>query len=461
MIKRIVLENVGVIPALTIEMDSVVLVEGDNGVGKTTIIRAIKTTFDGGVYPDLVGPLGDECKVNIQLMDGSDITRIHRKANAKRKKATAEYIVLRPDGTMMDSPAEWVSKLCSGLLLDPTELVHTPKAKRLEFFQKTVTIEFKRDELEAATGKVLPGATNGFNLDQFDSLLEGQMEERKRANNTKETLAAHRAQLAKTIPAGADNGDWKAEAAKLAEELEAAKDERRGLDAGIDKSVAQAERVASDTKNEAFVAAKKVYEQALQDARDAYDGRIREIQDKAKAMLAKEVEPIDARISDLTARHATARANADAQARITGTKEALKEADGKIKLAVTEYAALDKSIANLRELRMKKLEKMPIPGMELKPDGTLIINELDYDTQINTAMQFFYSFKLAKAARGTNNGSFWLFDKAEALTGENRRIFAEAVKKDGSQVIMATRTEEGDPLQVRSLFSESSDGVAT
>jgi len=103
---------------------------------------------------------------------------------------------------------------------------------------------------------------------------------------------------------------------------------------------------------------------------------------------------------------------------------------------------MDSAIAQIRALRNKKMEEVPIAGLEMR-DGEVYYQGLRLDA-INTAQQIEVAALIVSQASGTM--PFMILDNAEHLDQEMKQRFVEALKAGGFQVVVAQVTE--GPLAV-------------
>lgn len=125
MIRRLTISNFLALSARTFDFDKRgALIEGGNGRGKSTVLKAIKAALDGaGISPKAVRKGETAAEILVDLDHDSVRRRITSSGT------TVE--VLTPDGATRRSPAAFVADLLGLALLDPLDLfLAKPKDRR-------------------------------------------------------------------------------------------------------------------------------------------------------------------------------------------------------------------------------------------------------------------------------------------------------------------------------------------
>lgn len=429
-IQTISFKNVGNIKALTIEMSSVVLVKGQNAEGKSSIVNGIIATFDAGHKPDLIGPYGKKAEVEIIVDRGNG-----RTAKIKRSilPSASEYTLSDETGAKleMDSPAKWVKSLVSGLTLNPAALMQADKKKRLEFLQTVMPITFTRSEIEKACGGVVFSTLpEEVGIELFDRFFKGRFESRTDINRDLKQAESTEASLMSSLPAESDQ-DWIGEANRFQVLIDNARKELSELQDDASKEI----------NNEILRIKDKLAEdiKALQ-AQASKD--IAHVSKVGSEQLAAMVAPLSENIERWAREHESAKAKAMAQERSQGVRDSLKTVRADIDTKKSESLRLDSQLDQLKLLRLKKIEKLPVPGVEVR-DGQIFYFGKNIDTQLNKAQQILVWFQIA--AQAVEDGlPFFILDNAESLDAASTEQLVEACKESGFQLLMAEVVKQGE-----------------
>jgi hypothetical protein len=421
--------NVGGIDFLEIDhVSPVMLITGDNGVGKTSIGQSFDLIFDGGHRPDYIKQGAKKAEVVIELSDGTTIRRV-------QTLKTAEYTVTSRDGSVVKRPAEYVQGLVSGLKLNPMPLIDPAnKKKRLQLLQEIMPINFSKAEIDKAFGCDSFLDAPEIGLEKFDALLQGQELARRDANVAVKEHESTLGQLKQQLPPQVDQDkNWTAEAERLQREREmlaarVSAMEKRGQLA-IESRLEEL-RQEQDAKIEAI--------------RKHYGSEMHKVRQEGATLIAAELVPLTEQREKLTAEISTALTRAQSQSQVQATQRMIETTDQKLAAAQRKANQHDRAVTGLRELRLKKLEQTPIPGLETR-NGDLFYNGYNFDTQLNRAQQVMLVYRMA--ARSDRRMNFFVMDDAEHLSDGNREVFAEACKEAGFQLVMMA-VEEGKPLTI-------------
>jgi len=423
-IKSISLRDFACFESLDIEPGTVTVISAANGNGKSSILKALLSVFEGGWDPSVIRdwgkPTAAKRAVVSLLLDNETLI----KKTTTHKQSTLE--VVAGDGTKVASPAAYVSQLASGFALDPISFVAAGQKgaagwkERQKFLQTVLPTSFTAEEIEAA-GCELDDAEKvlaTWDIEAFDLLLKNRFERRTAVNTKKETLDGTITTLTRSLPGETGSKDW----AKEAKELEA--DIQRA------QSIVDQELVTVDRDLDATLADfRQQFEQACADARAEAEKQRQAIREVAQ----KQMDPKKAEL-------AVAQERARAADKVAGTKADIEKVRAQSREAGKVAVALDRAIEGLRDLKKAKLSQSPLPGIEIR-DGRLFVDGKDYDSQLNTATQMTVAFQLASL--GVGKMGLMLCDRGESFDDSTWQEFLSAAAASGLQVIVA-KVSSGD-----------------
>lgn len=352
------------------------LIEGGNGRGKSTVLKAIKAALDGvGVSPEAVRKGETSAEILIDLDHDSVRRRI-----TSTGRTTVE--VLTTEGATRKSPAAFIGELLGLALLDPLDLfLAKPKDRRAiilravpcratpELVAPVLADVLQEEKLETILG---PDAFAGHGLDVLDQLRRWAEEKRLAAgrlvkDREKEETAA--VKLAKELelaemrlrgaPSKGAAGEFFARAtqAKSSLEARAATAEhaasyiagRRQRAAELEAEAARIVRAAPLVTTLDERRAQQELEAARQqelEALNAFDAAAKEVR-RIEAMLREAGDKAEALAETLTARRGVTR---EAEREVEDLAERSKrwEADDNRARELVELA--DRELAAVKEL---------------------------------------------------------------------------------------------------------------
>ena len=451
-VSRITLQNTGIIRSLEIPCNGAVIeVSGANASGKSTIINAITALIEGGSHPELIGPNGESCLIEMEFDSGDKFQRVEGPKGYTLKG-------YRGDGSKIGSPAKELQSLVSGLSLNPTGLVDAKPADRVKFLQNAMPLSFTADEAAEATGDHPSTLPRVMDLQRFTAYRDGKYERRREANVALRDKESTRHEWAKALPDGDPLKSSRAESAAEAYQSDAAAD-CQSISLQLEEAKAnlhESMRVWSidydrlreeiSEKESQEIEAIRVEMQGRMDAvRTAKQQERNDLYEKYMEMIAAERKPLDDGITALISKLAAAQQRLADEQRQQGIRDSIIKLDREIQQKQDEANRLNDAVQNLDRLKREKLDALPIPGVEVR-DGEIYFNGLSFDRQLNTAQKYLLSFQIAALTLGEL--PFLIFDGAEALDAANKAAFIEGMKDAGFQVVMATVVDDA-PLTVQ------------
>ena len=443
------LQNVGIIRKLTITCNGgVVVVSGANGTGKSTVLTAIRTIFSGGSAPELIGPYANEYLIELVFSNGWRFRRTENKKGYTLKGWSA-------DGGKIDSPAKTLQELFdSDYSLSPTGLIDAKPADRVAFLHKAMPLLFSDAEVANAVGPDVHRGGGPFNVDQLDRLRDGYYEERRLANVEHRKLKESRDKMAEALP---DNDPLTRTWVETAEGIDGQGKPVPAPVNPLDEVAALQKKLgqAQDSLHQALNGWKGDLDKGLatlaQEENAALDkvrAEFNALRERARAMHAEHVATqrpaFDEYIRGVSGQLAAAQERAQQIAKLEGLRDAIRGVDRQMQAAQDRAVGLDNAVKNLDELKRKKLEKLPIPGVEVR-NGQIFVDGLEFETQVNTARKYLLSAQLA--ALTMKDLPFLIMDNIEAMDEENRRYLIEGLAEGGFQCIVAA-VEDDKPLTV-------------
>lgn len=390
------------------------VLKGQNASGKTSILDAISSVFQGGSDPDLIRKGEKSGKVVIELSDGHVIRKIQTASGARLEVITAEG-EKEPGG-----PMEFVSKLAKSFSFDPLAFCRAPKKERVEFLLRAMPLEFTGAEMRGLKLGQIPvggpleslvGSDSKLNLPEFDKIRATVYDRRRTANVSVKDLDAAVASLRRSLPAEGQQTNW---SAVLKEEQ-----------AKLDK--------AGKMRDEEMAAILAEAQRAKDAAREAYDAEIQTINGQVQEANAAVVSEYEKAVAPHQQRVGEAQANLKRSGEVEGLSRHLEEQRDKLAAKSEEADSLDRALTCLDALRAAKLDTLPIAGLEIR-DGEVYRDGIPFD-HVNQQRQYITSFEVAALQFG--DLPFIVADEFEHLDAEQQKGFAEWLEGSEVQVIVA------------------------
>lgn len=420
----------------------VTLVHGGNGTGKSSIVEALKSLFEGGYDATLIRNGADRGEVVLVLDDQTTI----RKAQVRGRKQSD--VQVRPAGGLPPKrPAEFISALVDGYAADPVKFIMAKPSERVRLLLEAMPISVTAEQLQAA-GITAPVDVTGHGLEVIEALRAEIFEERTGVNRSAKDKRSHAAELTRALPtesldeeqrrfgeaseqlAAIDKAlaDRKAD---IKQKLEAEKkrraEERDGIVADIDRQIAELQ-----TKRQAEI--------------KACDDWAALVTADANRIYTEAVEKSSAERARLSGIVAASGGLVAALERAEGTRAAAQKADEEAALLEQHSALLTAQIEALDKLKGQLASSLPIPGVEIRIDGkapALYVDGIPFD-RLNKAKQVQVALRVARLRVGEL--PLVIMDNAECLDAETFAAFQAAAEGTGLQFLV-TRVTSG-PLTI-------------
>ena len=400
---------------LTFKPGSLTVLRGRNGSGKTSILDALRKTFEGGHSPNMLRIGSKFGEVILTLDTGAKI----------RMRVTISgttYEVTDEKGEPVKSPRAYISELGDALAIDPAQLLLAKPKQLAATLLEIMPILFAQAELQEATGEECWIVNTDQDLAGVEALEKQIYESRTAANRDLGKAETTVIQLRTSLPPAEGDCDWNARVKELRTVLEEAKQSREAAIAQIDRE----ERDAIDgIKQEA----QRKIDQAKEVARN-----LRAVQD---AEYAPTLDKIKAAVSE-----------AETRSRDSDRAEGVRNLIARNEKDAAEFKRISNNLTdaleNLKELKSRKLADLPIPGLTVS-EGQVYLDGVPFE-HVNLAERIKIAFHICALRAGKL--PFLILDQAEALDTEMFEAFCEGAKNSNFQIIVARVSGDVDSLRI-------------
>lgn len=432
-VSRIKISNILGIEQLEIEAGKFITVSGKNGVGKTSVVEAIKAALSGGHDATLLRNGADKGEVVLVLEDGATITK-------KVTSGKSEQAFTDAEGRKIARPAEAIRQLIDALSVNPVEFLTVPKKQQVSALLEAMPMEADLAELSRISGLgLLTDHYRGMHaLDAIDSVRKALYDERTGVNRAAKEKAGTAKQLSDSLP------------------------DDTVLQAGEDE---QALRTDLNDLEAARVDALAKVDVKLEEIQSAHEAAVAEVREQIAALEAKIAEANEGfrqaklkageKKGEINSRAAVKRAELQGKLDVinAGREQRAKAAQARETVVVMTREAseleqqadrLTGAIERLDEYKASLLENLPIPGLEVR-GGDIFYNGIAFE-RLNSAEQVKVAVELAKIRAGKLG--IVCVDGIERLDPDAFAAFREAAIASGVQMVV---TRVGDtPFTVES-----------
>lgn len=474
-ITRLRIKNLYGVSEFELDGSSVIL-EGDNGTGKTSVIHAIKYALTNQADRErLIRQGSKEGEVIIETDSGLTINR-------RKREEQADYKSVRQNGREVPGPEAMLRTLFTPFQIDPVAFTQMTKAEQNKAILELIEFKWDLNWIKAQFGEIPEWPDYAQHilvvLDQIQAENGGYFQRRQDINREIRNQRAFVEKIAAKLPPKYDASKWenydlgdkyqeletKRAANKKIDDARAMKESyesrKRGLEAQRDIEIGRIDK-AIQNERETLTNDIARLEAELFAAKEKLAGLAERQADKVKAIDAEH----KGRMDTLDAQYNAISGDADKEPiDVTTLSEEVVTAE-KMKRFLNEYNemlrmqkavdnlteqsnALTDKIEHARSLPGKILEtaKIPVDGLTVEGGIPMIhglpISNLSEGEQLDLCVDV----TLSKP----NSLQIILLDGIEKLSKHNQERVFEKCRDKGIQFI-ATATTEADEMEVRYL----------
>jgi energy-coupling factor transporter ATP-binding protein EcfA2 len=430
-LKTIEITNFKAIENLVIEAGACTVVAGRNGLGKSSVLDAVESIFDGGHDPRVIrgydgaGGLtaeADKAVVTLTLDDGTTISKVSTRNGSTLTVRTAE-------GGIVKGPKKYVERLARSFAFDPLAFCAAKAEERLKWLSEVMPAAFSADEINSALGRPLIDPGVSLDLERLDALRTGIYEERRTANVRAREAEGAVVSLKSSLPVD-DGTDWKAKAENIEDGI-------RVLDDHI-----------------SVVKVKVSAEAELQKAalRAAAQEKVVEVEVVAEQVIEAASAEVECQVRELRLQLGEARQKAEQATRASALRGQVVEWQLKAREANFNADCLRRDLEALDVLKKSKLDSLPVPGvaigdiLDAKGDvkgKDLAVNGVLWP-HVNTSEQMLVAMQIG--LQGAGELPLLICDHGGEFDDERLSDLAAKAKAAGIQLLIARA--EPKPLTV-------------
>lgn len=418
-------KNIMGVDELEFQPGKINVIEGKNGKGKTSVIRAIQAAVGGGHDATLLRNGETEGEVVLVFDNGY---RLEKNIGTEKSEA----ILKDGQGRKVKRAASLIKDMIDGVGLNPVKILTASPKDRVKYLLDAVQMETPFDVIEGATGLQISRDDTRHPMQIIDENRNHFYEERTETNRLLKEKKVVVSKMRGTIPFRADGTDWKAVGEKLVDEKQRVEMElQNSKDAAQVLFEREVERLRA-TMEARINAIRKEHDDLIGKAMDKSDVQKNEAQDKAMPLLMELTE----KISD-------ARSNHDASAKVAGAQEYVEKGEAAIKEMEKDSEFMTHVIDQLDLIKADLLKNLPIAGLEVR-EGEIYLDGVAFDS-VNKSKRV--RFALTIAGLRDSQVPIVCVDDLETLDSESFSIFQAEAAKTGMQFFV-TRVTDNQELTV-------------
>lgn len=376
------------------------VIVGKNKQGKTSILKAIKTAFDGKADASSIRIGESKAEITLELDELNVKRTITEKGN---------YLdISNKEGMKMPAPQKFLDGILGTFSFNPIEFFEKKSADRKKYLLNAIKLNITQDELATYTGEKLTGLDyeGTHALEIVEIARKHYYDKRTVANSEVSKKEKTLGELVSKIPEGFDASKVSdVEIQKLRDAI--TKDEQEAI-----KAVANREAVT-----------------ALQKRETALKAELEEVQKEIAEKAALKFDYSD-ELAIQAAKDALA--SLESKREIVFTAKRADEVRGELSTALQEAEKLDAVVKKLtKEVPEDLIKKasLPVEGLLIEGDE-ILVNGVNIDN-LSTSEQLKFGLDIVRAL----NGEFKVIcvDGIEALDKESFEAFLKEAEADDYQ----------------------------
>lgn len=423
-IEKIQIRNILGIDSLEYEPGKITEISGQNGVGKTSFLEAIKGVLGGGHDAKLLRNGATEGEVVLIFDNGECLRKTMTREKSEVKFEDAE-------GKKIKQGASYIKEIIDPVGLNPIRILTADKKERVNMLLGSVPMELPIEAVKMITGLDISDEP-GHPLKVIEEKRKGIFEERAFLNAEVKKQEGMISEMRKTIPFGFKKGetDWAAEVGRLRTELQKKNEGKMAVAAG------QAKKFDTDLTNTRAAAQKEIDE-----IKECLENRLESIREADRLVMDAIDKDFSADLDELKINIGQADTNSKNQDSVRGAQAYVEKHTEEMQVFQISADGFSEQIKSLDALKGEMLLSLPVEGLEVK-DGNIFIKGVPFDT-LNTAAQIRFCLMIAGLQK--TKLPLVCVDGLEALDETVFNIFkAEADKTD--MQFFVTRVSEDEIL---------------
>lgn len=447
-IQHIKISNILGVKQMEISPHGFTEITGVNGEGKTSVLSAIKSAFEGGHDATLLRTGETKGEIVIVLDDETEIT--------KKVTEAGTTVSVKVGDEKIKKPADFLKGITDLISINPVDFLRAPKKDRVRVLLDTMPINVDTNRLEQISGVV----ADGEGLPVIEFVRKQVYDDRSGTNRAIKEKEATINQLKQAMPEAPNGVDGSEEELRAqADELTAERDkELNRVSVKIEGILLQ--------KKETIEGAQQKSRSEIDEARSQAQAKIDAIKDE----LAKEVEKINAEtqqvIDQANVEIADFKNKASLQREKTIKKcndalEPIRTAINSIVANRSAYAKREQAMATISQMnadlvmlqqdadnqtsaieaidayKAELLDSLPIKGLEVT-GGDIFRDGVQFD-RLNTAQQVGIAIEIAKLRAGELN--ICCVDGIELLDSASYETFKTMAIESGMQLFVSRVTD--------------------
>ena len=424
-INHVKINNILGIDHLEFEAGQFVTIGGANGLGKTSVLEAIKAALGKGQDATLLRSGADKGEVVLVLDNGGSISARVTAAGTTRSVKAA-------DGKTSAKPAAALAALVDLMSVNPVDFLLAKPTDRARVLLESMPLEADVETLATISGVEVTAQPGVHALQTIAAVRQQVYEDRTGTNRAVREKDATINQLRAAMPAAPAGIDGSED--ELMAQLAVLDNTRDSMLGKIEKQLAKMRG-----EHEAALESMRAEVESVRQRMEAERVRFVGIENRAQAAASKARDDLADAAAPIGQALAAIRANRDAAGRRQATLDTIKTMTEQLADLQADAERQTTALEAIDVYRTSLLASLPIPGLEVR-DGEIFRGGVPFD-RLNTAQRVQIAVDVAKVRAGRL--SVCCVDGLELMSTETFTAFRDAAIASDLQMFV-TRVGDGE-----------------
>jgi predicted ATP-dependent endonuclease of OLD family len=414
---NIYIKNFMGISELQITPGQITVIKGQNGVGKTSVIEALKYIFKAKSDPDIIFKGTDKAEVVMSIDDNIELHRF-----IKPGKTSLE---VTKDSFGINKPQLWLDSMADFISINPLDILFAKPKERLEIMMGALPVKIDEQYLLELTGKAAAGSSNPF--DDINKIRKEVFDERTKYNVAHKEKVGALTQLKGSITSMNIPEN-------ITELIEKAQLERTELVNHYNELIRKHEGIY----NAELLEINQQTQIEIDKIKAAAELRKKELADVSYEKIKSFREDMGAGESAINVKLATLQEQNRQLGALEKTNELIRQYDKEATSLKETSESLTAKLEAVDKYKLDVLGQMPIAGLTIE-DGEIYLDGIAFD-KLNTAKQILLAVDIALL----KSGEFKLLciDGVERLDANSLDILTNKINEVNAQAILTTVTND-------------------
>lgn len=441
-IKRVEIDSIRGITKTSFIPNTLTVISGANGTGKSSIVDALKALVGGGHDPTLLRKGSESGRIIAVFDDGQSLTLTVTPTKTTR-------VIRDEKGRTISAPMSVINEMTSAVSFDPLSFLEAKPDEQLKLLLEALPIRITAQELKAA-GIPVPNnlSLNEHGLVVLAGLHKAFYDERRDLSRVAKSKKATIAELSEGLPE--PNADLEVALSIAERELDtlvAERSEKLSTIQGQEADSRRAEnkafsdaRVAVDIKLQADIDALRTTAEAeLNSLRRAEQRQANALRDRYIAERETVEAAYGSQIETKRESVGVLKAQVRQSQQAEGQRRAITKMKDEADTLEVEIEGLNASLIAVASLKQTVTSRLPIPGLEII-DGKLLIEGIPLST-VNSADKIL-GVALQVALLRMKELPFLVIDNGERLDSAHMNTLKQIATEKGLQVVLSRVSDD-------------------